>query len=70
MFNYKIIPIAAFAFQYCKNEWIPNLHRVSRAQVSDGGDGLHMWRVAENKLNKQSRSRQGVVLQLGGWARG
>jgi hypothetical protein len=24
--------------------------------VADGGDGLHIWRVAANILNKQSRT--------------
>jgi hypothetical protein len=32
------------------------------------GNGLQIWRVAANMLNKQSDSQQGVVFQLGvGW---
>jgi hypothetical protein len=31
-------------------------HGMSRPQVADGGDGLQMWRVAANVLNKQSRT--------------
>jgi hypothetical protein len=27
---------------------------MARPRVEDGGDGLHMWRVAANILNKQS----------------
>jgi hypothetical protein len=27
----------------------------ARRRVSDGGDGLQIWRVAANKLSKQSR---------------
>jgi hypothetical protein len=29
---------------------------MARPQVADGGDGLQMWRVAANILNKQSRT--------------
>jgi hypothetical protein len=29
---------------------------MSRPQVADGGDGLQIWRVAVNILNKQSRT--------------
>jgi len=29
---------------------------MARSQVADGGDGLYMWRVAVNILNKQSRT--------------
>jgi hypothetical protein len=28
---------------------------MARPQVADGGDGLQIWRVAENILNKLSR---------------
>jgi hypothetical protein len=30
-------------------------HGMARPQVADGGDGLQLWRVAANILNKQSR---------------
>jgi hypothetical protein len=43
--------------------------KIARRQVADGGDGLQIWRVAANVLNKQSRTADtGVVLQLGDWA--
>jgi hypothetical protein len=29
---------------------------MARPQVADGGDGLRIWRVATNILNKQSRT--------------
>jgi hypothetical protein len=32
----------------------PCLHDMARFRVADGGDGLQIWRVAENILNKQS----------------
>jgi hypothetical protein len=35
--------------------WVPCHHGMARPQVADGGDGLHIWRVAANILNKQSR---------------
>jgi hypothetical protein len=31
-------------------------HGMARPQVADGGDGLQIWRVAANILNKQSRT--------------
>jgi hypothetical protein len=31
-------------------------HDMALPQVADGGDGLQMWRVAVNILNKQSRT--------------
>jgi hypothetical protein len=29
---------------------------MARAQIADGGDGLQIWRVAANILNKQTRT--------------
>jgi len=34
----------------------PCHHDMARPQVVDGGDGLQIWRVAVNILNKQLRS--------------
>jgi hypothetical protein len=34
--------------------WVPFHHDMARPQVADG-DGLQIWRVAANILNKQSR---------------
>jgi hypothetical protein len=31
---------------------------MARPQVADGGDGLQVWRVAANILNKQSRTAE------------
>ena len=45
-------------------------HGMARPQVADREDGLQIWRVAANILNKQSRTASGVVLQLGGWSKG
>jgi hypothetical protein len=33
---------------------VPYRHDMARPQVADGGDGLQIWRVATNILNKQS----------------
>jgi hypothetical protein len=33
----------------------PCHHGMARPRVADGGDGLQIWRVAANVLNKQSR---------------
>jgi hypothetical protein len=35
--------------------WVSCHHGVARPQVTDGGDGLQIWRVAANIWNKQSR---------------
>jgi hypothetical protein len=41
---------------------------MTRPRVADGGDGLQIWRVAENILNKQSRiSDKGWTSSLGGY---
>jgi hypothetical protein len=37
------------------NPW-PSHHGMERPRFADGGDGLQLWRVAENILNKQSRT--------------
>jgi hypothetical protein len=36
--------------------WVPCHHSLARPQVADGGDGLQIWRVAANILNKQSQA--------------
>jgi hypothetical protein len=35
---------------------IPCQHGMARPQAADGADGLQIWRVASNILNKQSRT--------------
>ena len=45
-------------------------HGMARPQVADREDGLQIWGVAANILNKQSRTTSGVVLQLGGLVEG
>jgi len=43
---------------------------MARPRVGDGGDGLQMWMIAADILNKQSVAgkQQGVILELGVWA--
>jgi hypothetical protein len=36
--------------------WVSCRHGMARPQVADGGDGLQIWRVAANILNKQSQT--------------
>jgi hypothetical protein len=38
--------------------WVPCHHGMARPQVADGGNGLQIWRVAANILNKQSRTAE------------
>jgi hypothetical protein len=42
---------------------VPCPDSMARPQVADGGNGLQIWRVSENILNKQSRTAdKGVVV--------
>jgi hypothetical protein len=43
----KLIPLV---------KWVPFYHGMARSQVSVRGDGLHIWRIAANILNNQSRT--------------
>jgi hypothetical protein len=41
----------------CHVRWVPCHHgTAARPQVADGGDGLQIWKVAANIMNKQSRT--------------
>jgi hypothetical protein len=40
----------------CHVRWVPCHHGMARPQVADGEDGLQIWRVVANVLNKQSRT--------------
>jgi hypothetical protein len=55
----------------CHVRWVPCHHDMARPQVADGGDGLQIWRIAGNILNKQSRTADKPrSSNLGGWAWG
>jgi hypothetical protein len=45
-------------------KWVPCHHGMARPEVADGGDGLQIWRVAENILNRQSRTAWGLGVRL------
>jgi hypothetical protein len=52
-------------------EWVPCHHGMARPLIVDGLDGLHMWKVATNILNKQSRTADtGCSSSLGGFGVG
>jgi hypothetical protein len=36
--------------------WVPCHHDMAHPQFADGEDGLQLWRVAANKLNKQPQT--------------
>jgi hypothetical protein len=36
--------------------WVPSHHGMARPLVADGGDGLQIWWVAANIMNKQSQT--------------
>jgi hypothetical protein len=45
---------------------VPCHHGMARPQVADGGDGLQIWRVAANTVNKQSwTAEKGWFSRLG-----
>jgi hypothetical protein len=48
-------PVTGIAFPY-HVKWAPCHHGKARPQVADEGDGLQIWRVTANILNKQSRT--------------
>jgi hypothetical protein len=53
----------------CHVKWIPRHHGMTRPRVADGGDGLHIWRVAAIILNKKSRTANRERLcRMEGWA--
>jgi hypothetical protein len=63
-----------FNYKFCNNlithvKWVHCHHGMTRPQVADGEDGLQIWRVAANVLNKQSRTADsGWPSSLGvGW---
>jgi hypothetical protein len=53
---------AVFVFDHVK--WVPCHLDMGRRQVADRGDGLHMWRVVANIVNKQLRTADS------GWSSG
>jgi hypothetical protein len=40
---------------YHHGRWVPCHHGMAHPQVADGREGLQLWRVVWNILNKQSR---------------
>jgi hypothetical protein len=52
--HHKKIKLLNKCFIHVK--WVPCHHGMARPQVADGGEGLQIWRVAANMLNKQSRT--------------
>jgi hypothetical protein len=51
-------------------KWVPCHHGLARPQVADGGDGLQIWRISANILNKQSRTADKVWSSRLGFGRG
>jgi hypothetical protein len=52
-------------------KFVPCYHGTARPQVAGEGDGLHMWKVAANAWNKQSRRADkgwSSSLRVGWWA--
>jgi len=48
--TYILVPLK------CHVTWFPCHHNMERPLVADGGDGLQIWKVPTNILNKQSRT--------------
>jgi hypothetical protein len=52
-------------------KWVHCHHGKARPRLADRGDGLQIWRVAANVLNKQSRTADsGWSSSLGVWRGG
>jgi hypothetical protein len=51
-------------------KWFLCHHGMARPQVADGGDGLQLWRVAANIVNKQSRTADSGWSSSLGFGRG
>jgi hypothetical protein len=45
--------------------WIPCHHGMAHHQVVDGGEGLQIWRIAVNILNKLRTADKGWSSSLG-----
>jgi hypothetical protein len=56
-FRHSVRPLG-FVLVNCMShvKWVPCHHGMTRLQVADGGEGLQIWRVAANILNKQWRT--------------
>jgi hypothetical protein len=65
---YPIHKLNTYVVRICVMLVSPCHHGMARRRVVDGGDGLQMWRVDANILNKQSRTHE-MVFQVGDWAR-
>jgi hypothetical protein len=49
-------------------KWVHYHHGMARPRVADRGDGLQIWKVAANMLNKQSRTADSGWSSVGvGW---
>jgi hypothetical protein len=59
----------SFAHNHVK--WVHCHHSMAHPPVTDRGDGLQIWRVAANMLNKQLRTTDSgwsSSLRVGQWA--
>jgi hypothetical protein len=46
--------------------WVPCRRSMARPQVADGGNGLRLWKVAANTMNKKPRTADnGLSSSLG-----
>jgi hypothetical protein len=52
--HFEIFMVPTRVFKFC--DFYFYHHGMARPQVAVGGDGLQIWRVATNILNKQSRT--------------
>jgi hypothetical protein len=57
-YNYNYYLVTKLHTKYADVKWVPCHHITARPQVAEGRDGLHIWRLAANILNKQSRTAE------------
>jgi hypothetical protein len=53
---FYILEVCAYTMSNTHVKWVYCHHGMARPRVADRGDGLQIWRVAANILNKQSRT--------------
>jgi hypothetical protein len=62
---FQVPSISVFIMHCFRVKWVPCHHSMASPQFADRGDGLLIWRVAANILNKQSSTTDGVDFQVG-----
>jgi hypothetical protein len=66
-YDYTLFRLSPFTLLRCHVRWAPCHHSMACPQDVDGEDGLQLWRVDANKVNKQLRTADKECSNLGVW---